>query len=59
MLEYITCLKEYEGLLFNNTLFKVQNQALWDKNFKWKEGWYMTQEHIGANPGKYGVSPKR
>jgi hypothetical protein len=29
-------LKEVEELLLDNTLFKVQNQALGDKNPKWK-----------------------
>jgi hypothetical protein len=30
-------LKEFEELLLDNTLFKVQNQALGDRNPKWKE----------------------
>jgi hypothetical protein len=30
-------LKEFE--LLDNTLLKVQNQALGDKNLKWKEWW--------------------
>jgi hypothetical protein len=30
-------LKEFEELLLDNTLFKVQNQALVDKNPNWKE----------------------
>jgi hypothetical protein len=32
-------LKEFEELLLNNTLLKVQNQASKDKNPKWKEWW--------------------
>jgi hypothetical protein len=32
-------LKEFGKLLLDNTLFKVQNQALGDKNPKWKEWW--------------------
>jgi hypothetical protein len=39
-------LKEFEELLLNNTLFKVQNQALGDKNPKWKEWWQIVQEFI-------------
>jgi hypothetical protein len=31
-------LKEFEELLLDKTLFKVQNQALGNKNPKWKEG---------------------
>jgi hypothetical protein len=30
-------LKEFEELLLYNTLFKVQNQTLGNKNPKWKE----------------------
>jgi hypothetical protein len=30
-------LKEFEELLLDNALFKVQNQALGDKNPKWKK----------------------
>jgi len=30
-------LKEFEELLLDNALFKVQNQALGDKNRKWKK----------------------
>jgi hypothetical protein len=30
-------LKEFEELLLDNTLIKVQNQALGDKNPKWKK----------------------
>jgi hypothetical protein len=44
-------LKEFEELLLNNTLFKVQNQALGDKSPKWKGWWHMMQEHIGTNLG--------
>jgi hypothetical protein len=32
-------LKEFEELLLDNALFKVQNQTLVDKNLKWKEWW--------------------
>ncbi len=32
-------LKEFEELLLDNTLLKVQNQALGDKNPKWNEWW--------------------
>jgi len=39
-------LKEFEELLLNNTLLKVQNQALGDKNPKWKEWWQIVQEFI-------------
>ncbi len=34
-------LKEFEELLLDNTLLKVHNQALRDKNPKWKEWWQM------------------
>jgi hypothetical protein len=37
-------LKEFEELLFDNTLLKVQNQALGVKNPKWKEWWQTVQE---------------
>jgi glucose-6-phosphate 1-dehydrogenase len=37
-------LKEFEELLLNNTLFKVQNQALGDSKPKWKEWWQIVQE---------------
>jgi hypothetical protein len=37
-------LKEFEELLLDNTLLKVQNQALGDKNPKWKEWWQIVQE---------------
>jgi len=39
-------LKEFEELLLDNTLFKVQNQALGDRNPKWKECWQIVQEFI-------------
>ncbi len=39
-------LKEFEELLLDNTLFKVQNQALGDKNPKWKEWWQTIQEFM-------------
>jgi hypothetical protein len=32
-------LKEFGELFLNNTLFKMQNQALAKKNPKWKEWW--------------------
>jgi hypothetical protein len=32
-------LKEFKELLLDNTLFKVQNQTLEDKNIEWKEWW--------------------
>jgi hypothetical protein len=32
-------LKEFDKLLLDNAFFKVQNQALVDKNPKWKEWW--------------------
>ena len=32
-------LKEFEELLLDNTLIKVQNQALGDRNPKWNEWW--------------------
>ncbi len=37
-------LREFEELLLNNTLFKVQNQALVNKNPKWNEWWQIIQE---------------
>jgi hypothetical protein len=37
-------LKEFEELLLDNTLLKVQNQALGNKNPKWKEWWQIVQE---------------
>lgn len=37
-------LTEFEELLLDNALLKVQNQALADKNLKWKEWWQMVQE---------------
>jgi hypothetical protein len=33
-------------LLLDNTLFKVQNQALGDRNPKWKERWQIVQKFI-------------
>jgi hypothetical protein len=39
-------LKELEELLIGNTLLKVQNQALGNKNPKWKELWQTIQEFI-------------
>jgi hypothetical protein len=37
-------LREFEELLLNNTLLKVQNQTLMDMNLKWKEWWKTMQE---------------
>jgi hypothetical protein len=37
-------LKEFEELLLDNTLLKVQNQTLEDKNLEWKEWWQIVQE---------------
>jgi len=37
-------LKEFEELLLDNTLFKVHNQALGEKNLEWKEWWQIVQE---------------
>jgi hypothetical protein len=37
-------LKEFEELLLDNTLFKMQNQTLRNKNPKWKEWWQIVQE---------------
>jgi hypothetical protein len=37
-------LKEFEELLLDNTLLKVQNQALGDRNPKWKEWRQIVQE---------------
>jgi hypothetical protein len=42
----INMLKEFEELLLHNTLFKVQNQALGDRNPKSKECWQTVQEFI-------------
>jgi hypothetical protein len=39
-------LKEFEELLLDNTLLKVQNQVLRDKNPKWKEWWETIQEFM-------------
>jgi hypothetical protein len=39
-------LKEFEELLLNNTLFKMQNQALGDKNPKWKQWRQTVQEFM-------------
>jgi hypothetical protein len=39
-------LKEFEELLLDNMLLKVQNQALGHKNPKWKEWWQTVQEFI-------------
>jgi hypothetical protein len=37
-------LKEFDELLLDNTLFKVPNKALGDKNPKWKEWWQIVQK---------------
>jgi hypothetical protein len=37
-------LKSFEELLLDNSLLKVRNQALGDKNPKWKEWWQIIQE---------------
>jgi hypothetical protein len=37
-------LKEFEELLLDNTLLKVQNQTLGDRNPEWKEWWQIVQE---------------
>ncbi len=46
-------MKEFKELLLDNALFKVQNQALINKNPKWKEWWQIvheiTKEHIEDN----------
>jgi hypothetical protein len=39
-------LKEFEGLLLDNVMLKVQNRTLVDKNMKWKEWWQIVQEII-------------
>jgi hypothetical protein len=39
-------LLEFEELLLDNTLFKVQNQALGNRNRKWKEWWQTIQEFM-------------
>jgi hypothetical protein len=38
--------KKFEKLLLDNTLLKIQNQTLGDKNPKWKEWWQIVQEII-------------
>jgi hypothetical protein len=37
-------LKEFEELFLDNALLKVQNQALVDKNLKWKYWWKTVQK---------------
>jgi hypothetical protein len=39
-------LKEFKELLLDNTLLKVQNQALGDKYPKWKECWQIVQRFM-------------
>jgi hypothetical protein len=38
--------KEFKELLLDNTLLKVQNQGLGDKNPKWKKWWQIVQEFM-------------
>jgi len=40
----INMLKEFEELMLDNTLLKVQNQVFGDKNPKWKEWWQIVQK---------------
>ncbi len=46
-------LKEFKELLYDNTLLKMQNQALGIRNPKWKEWWQtiqkFTKEQIQEN----------
>jgi hypothetical protein len=53
-------LKDSEDLL-DNTLFKVYNHVIRDKNLKWKpnEGMVANSTRIykGANPKKHGANP--
>jgi hypothetical protein len=37
-------LKEFEELILDNALLRVQNQTLVDKNPKWKKWWQIVQE---------------
>ncbi len=37
-------LREFEELLLDSTLRKIQNQTLVDMNLKWKEWWKTMQE---------------
>lgn len=39
-------LNQFEELLLDNTVFKVQNHALETKNPKWKEWWQTIQEFM-------------
>jgi hypothetical protein len=39
-------LKEFEELILDNALLKVQNQTLIDKNLKWKKWWQIVQKFI-------------
>jgi len=39
-------LKEFEELLLDNILLKVQNQTLGNKNPKWREWWQSIQKFI-------------
>jgi hypothetical protein len=47
--------KEFEELL-DNTLLKVHNQALGNRNPKWKEWWQRSKVHRGLDLKQYGVS---
>jgi hypothetical protein len=50
-------LKEFEELLLDNTLLKVQDHALEMKNPKWKEWWQLrSRVHKGTNSRKHGIS---
>lgn len=39
-------LNQFEELLLDNIVFKVQNHALETKNPKWKEWWQTIQENL-------------
>lgn len=39
-------LKGFEEMLLDNTLLKVQNQALGDNNPKWKKWWQIVQKFM-------------
>jgi hypothetical protein len=50
-------LKEFEELLLDNTLLKVQNHALETKNPKWKEWWQNhSRVHKRTDSRKHGIS---
>jgi hypothetical protein len=51
-------LKEFEELLLDNTLFKMQNQALGDKNPSGSSGGKLFKSSCGReNLRKHGISP--